>query len=146
MRRAVLALLALAPAVWPVAASAGEADLTVSDAWMRVIVPSRPAAGYFTVSNKADVSVDLTAVSSPACASVMLHRSMEENGVGRMMMIDKVPVPAKGSVAFEPGGYHLMCMSPSSAMAPGASVPVTLTFSSGATLTSDFAVKGAAGQ
>ena len=111
-----------------------------------MIVPSRPAAGYFTVSNAGDSAIDLTGASSSACASLMLHRSVEENGIGKMMMVDKVPVPAKGSAAFAPGGYHLMCMSPSTAVTPGATVPVTLSFSNGKSRTVDFAVKGATGE
>jgi len=136
----------LATAMMPLSAFGTETALTVSDAWMRVIVPSRPAAGYFTVTNGSDAAIDLTAAASPGCASLMLHRSMEENGIGKMMMVAKVPVPAKGRVAFEPGGYHLMCMSPSAQMTPGAMIPVTLTFSNGENLTAEFAVKGATGE
>ena len=61
------------------------------------------------------------------------------------MMVHSVTVPAHGSVAFAPGGYHLMCMAPSDAMKPGASVPVTLKFATG-DVTIDFAVKGATGE
>ena len=58
----------------------------------------------------------------------MLHRSVNDNGQERMEMVDSVPVPAHGEVKFEPGGYHLMCMSPTAEAARGRSVPVTLSF------------------
>ena len=32
-------------------------------------------------------------------------------------------MPAAGTVEFEPGGYHLMCMKPKPAMKPGAHGP-----------------------
>ena len=57
-----------------------------------------------------------------------------------------VDIPAGGSVAFAPNGYHLMCMSPTPEMKPGASVPVTLLFQGGEKLTANFAVRNAAGK
>ena len=75
----------------------------------------------------------------------MLHRSVNDNGQERMEMVDSVPVPAHGEVRFEPGGYHLMCMSPTAEAARGHSVPVTLSFQDGGSLTASFAVRGATG-
>ena len=62
------------------------------------------------------------------------------------VMVDSVDVPAHGSVSFEPGGYHLMCMKPSSAVKPGNSVKMTLGFGDGGTLTADFHVRNAKGE
>lgn len=75
----------------------------------------------------------------------MLHRSVNDNGQERMEMVDSVPVPAHGEVRFEPGGYHLMCMSPTAEAARGRSVPVTLRFKDGGSLTASFPVRGATG-
>jgi copper(I)-binding protein len=76
----------------------------------------------------------------------MLHKSETVNGVDQMVHVDSVPVPAHQSVTFAPGGFHLMCMSPAASLKPGTTVPVTLSFKDGGTLTSDFAVRGVAGQ
>jgi periplasmic copper chaperone A len=75
----------------------------------------------------------------------MLHRSVNDNGQERMEMVDSVPVPAHGEVRFEPGGYHLMCMSPTAEAARGRSVPVTLRFQDGGSLVASFPVHGATG-
>ena len=75
----------------------------------------------------------------------MLHRSVNDNGQERMEMVDSVSVPAHGEVKFEPGGYHLMCMAPTEAAARGRSVPVTLRFKDGGSLTASFPVRGATG-
>jgi len=75
----------------------------------------------------------------------MLHRSVDDNGQERMEMVGSVPVPAHGEVKFEPGGYHLMCMSPTAAVARGRSVPVTLRFKDGGSLVASFPVRGATG-
>jgi periplasmic copper chaperone A len=127
-------------------ASANEDGLTLSDAWVRVVVPSRPAAGYFSVKNGGDAARALTGASSPACGHVMLHQSKKVNGIEKMLMVKKVAVPAHGTLKFAPTGYHLMCMKPSADMKPGQEVPVTLRFEDGETLTGQFKVYGAGGK
>lgn len=127
-------------------AHAGDSDLSISDAWIRMIVQSRPAAGYFKLANNGDADQSLTGASSPACGNIMLHKSVTVDGADKMEMVMKVAVPAHDSLEFAPHGYHLMCMKPSADMKPGADVPVTLEFESGATLTADFKVKGATGE
>ena len=57
--------------------------------------------------------------------------------------VTNVVVPALGTVAFQAGGYHRMCASPSSAISPGKKVPFTLAFQKIAPLTMNFAVCGA---
>jgi hypothetical protein len=63
-----------------------------------------------------------------------------------MAMIKTIDIPAHGSVSFAPGGYHLMCMSPSQQMIPGHSVAVLLHFANGGEITASFPVRSAAGK
>ena len=138
---AALVLLATGPAL------AGEgAGMAVQDAWMRMLIPSRPAAGYFVLRNDGDAPRQLVGAQSPACGGLMLHRSLKEGGQDRMEMVKSVEVPAHGTVRFAPGGFHLMCMSPTAAVKPGGDVPITLRFANGASVTASFAVKGATGE
>ena len=134
------AALVFAPVGFAFAAPAG---VTLEKPWIRLIIKQRPAAGYFTLKNESSAPVDLDGASSAACGMVMLHQSKEENGVEKMLPVKSVTVPAHGSVSFAPGGYHLMCMKPQ--MKVGDSVPMTLKFSDGASLTATFPVKGAGG-
>jgi copper(I)-binding protein len=129
-----------------VPATADEPGLEVSGAYMQIIIPSVPAAGYFTLKNNGDVDRVLVEASSPGCESVMMHKSESVGGMVKMLMVDSVPVPAHQSVAFAPGSFHLMCMSPAESMKPGISVPVILTFEGGISLTSDFPVRSAGGK
>lgn len=108
---------------------------------MQTTIPSVPGAGYFTLENKGETGRELVGASSPGCGSVMLHKSEEVDGVSTMHHVDGVPVPAHKSITFAPGGYHLMCMSPTASLKPGNSVPVTLTFKNGDKLTGDFPVR-----
>ncbi|MFZ0558458.1 MAG: copper chaperone PCu(A)C [Methylovirgula sp.] len=119
--------------------------IRVSDAWLRTVIPSRPAAGYFTLSNTTAETKDLVGAASPACGMLMLHQSLRQNGVETMVMVKEVAVPAHGVVKFAPGGYHLMCMSPGKDVTPGHSVLVTLKFKDGASITATFPVRGVTG-
>ena len=115
--------------------------LSVSTPWIRYLLPSIPAAAYMTIHNDADTPATLTAASSPACGILMLHQSQDTSGMAMMMSVPSIKIPAHGSVTFAPGGYHLMCMSPS--MKLGAKIPITLTFQDGATLPVTAPVYGA---
>ena len=59
-------------------ACAGEAGLALSDPWFRLVMPSLPAAGYFTLSNSSATPQTLVGAASPACctkASIKAARS-----------------------------------------------------------------------
>jgi hypothetical protein len=124
------------------ALAAGGGGITVEKPWLRLIIKTRPAAGYFTLHNGTGAAVELTGASSSACGMLMLHQSQEVKGVEKMLPVNSVAIPAHGTISFAPGGYHLMCMSPRNAMAVGADVPVTLKFADGTDVTAQFPVKG----
>ena len=128
------------------ATAASAADVVVSGGWFRALPSGQPAGGYFTMRNSGGAPAELVAASSTACGMLMLHQSVESSGTSRMMDVKSVRVPAGGTVAFAPGGYHLMCMDPAPVMTPGKRVPVTLVFSDGSKTDADFAVKNAAGR
>jgi periplasmic copper chaperone A len=141
---AAAAILALA-AMMPGAAAQAPDGLTLSGQWFRFIMSSRPAAGYFDLSNSSATPATLTGASSSACGRLMLHKSVTKDGTESMVMVPKVAVPAHGSLKFAPGGYHLMCMQPAAAMRPGKTVPVTLEFAGGKSLEANFPVRNATG-
>ena len=124
-------------------AQAVASDVSVANGWVRFIVSSRPAAGYFVLNNSTNAVIKLVAASSPGCGQLMLHQSRNINGVETMAPVESVEVSAHGSVSFTPGGYHLMCMSPNAKLSSGSSVPITLKFATGRTITADFSVRGA---
>jgi hypothetical protein len=128
------------------AASAAPNGLTINGQWFRLIMPSLPAAGYFSLSNATAAPQKLVGAASPACRTLILHKSISANGTERMVMVSSVVVPARGKIEFAPGGYHLMCMSPTAAMKPGRSVPVTLRLADGQTVAANFPVRSATGK
>lgn len=120
--------------------------LSVSNAWIRLLPAGIPAAGYFTLHNDGTTTLRLVGAASTAFAQVMMHRTIEANGQSRMEMVDAVPVPAGGEVAFSPAGYHLMLMQPTRKIALGERVPIRLRLSDGTTLSVDFLVRGPDGK
>lgn len=131
---AVPCLLAAAPAY---------AQLSVSNAWIRYLLPSVPAGGYMTLHNDSESDAILTGASSPDCGTLMLHKSEDKSGTEMMVKVDSIKVPAHGEVKFEQGGYHLMCMKPN--MKLDERVPVTLKFKDGTALLLTMPVYGPAG-
>jgi copper(I)-binding protein len=145
-RLRVATMLATAGLLMGVGLALGaEPSIAVEEPWLRFIIAARPAAAYLTLSNNTDHVVTLTGASSPGCSSLMLHQSVAEGGQQTMVMVDSIDVPAHGSISFSPGGYHLMCMDPTATTRPGASVPVTLTFADGETVSASFPVRNATG-
>lgn len=136
-------IIASCIALFSMSAFAG--NLALSNTWIRYLPAGVPAGGYFTLSNSSHHPVTLKGVHSAVFGMVMMHRSVQENGVSKMLPVDRVDVPADGTVEFKPGGYHLMLMSPKSKIAPGETIPLTLEFSNGETLTGQFAVRGPGG-
>jgi len=120
-----------------------QSSVTITKPWMRYLLPSIPAAGYMLVQNSGDADAVITGAASPDCGTLMLHKSTDDSGMAMMMDMQTITVPAHGSVAFAPGGYHLMCMSPT--MKVGGHVPVTLTLQDGSKIPASLPVYGAQG-
>jgi copper(I)-binding protein len=137
------AIAALALLIFAVPAKAAP---TVSNGWIRLLPADLPAAGYFDLHNGGDKTISLTGASSPACGMLMLHKSEKVGGMMHMEDVASVDVAPRATLKFAPGGYHLMCMKPNPALKPSAHVAVTLVFSNGAKVTSEFAVRNAAGK
>lgn len=114
-----------------------------SHAWIRVLPGNLPAGAYVTLRNDSAQPVDLTGASSAAYAEVMLHHSSTAGGMSRMSMVDALTVPAHGNAVLAPAGYHLMLMKAKTPVKPGDTVQLTLKFSDGSTLSTDFAARPA---
>ena len=132
-----MTLRSLAIALLLVAGVANATDsptVKASSGWLRVLPGSLPAGGYVSFENVSDRAVSIVGASSPDYADAMIHRSSTDGGMGRMEMVDSVPLPPKGTVAFSPGGYHVMLMDAKHPVKPGDKLVVTFRLSNGETL------------
>jgi copper(I)-binding protein len=121
--------------------AAGAHAISATNAWVRWLPNNLPSAGYVTLNNASDKRIDLTDISSPDYGSAMLHRTVSNGSTTNMVMVDKVEVPAHGSLTIAPVGYHIMLEQPTRKIAPGDTVHLKLKFSDGETLDTPFAVK-----
>ena len=126
--------------------AAEAAPFEITDGWFRALPGKLPAGGYFTAYNGTNGEVSILGADSDACGMLMMHRSSNRGGMSSMDMVDKVIVPAGGTVHFAPGGYHLMCDNPTAKMKVGNKVAVSLKLSNGSSITAGFVVKNAAGK
>lgn len=115
--------------------------VSASDCWVRLLPAAVPSGGFLKLTNTADKPAMVTSVSSPAYAEVMMHQTTETDGISKMSMVDELTIPAGGSLALEPGSYHLMLEKPSATLAVGDSITLEFTLSSGQSFTTECELK-----
>ena len=103
----ILSLLLLC--LLPLAAQAQDVKLgalTVTQPWLRATIGAlRNTAGYMTIVNDGALPQRLVAVEIAGAERVEIHETRD----GMMMMrAEGVEIPPGGSLAFQPGGWHLM--------------------------------------
>jgi periplasmic copper chaperone A len=131
---AILAFLLVALSVAACGGSVGSGGsgagtLVVTGAWVRAAPAGAQSAAYFTIGNGTGADDTLVGVSTTAAQSAGLHQTTTDStGMTGMQMTESIKVPAGGSVALQPGGYHVMLTGLASALKAGASVELMLTF------------------
>lgn len=104
-------------------------DITVEQCWVRLLPSHLPSAGYFVIHNNSEEAVEVLAAATPSYDDVMLHETVEEDGMTKMKMADSLSVPARGSLDFTPGGLHAMFEQPTGKLEIGDTMQMELLFS-----------------
>lgn len=121
---AALFLAAAAPA------TAQTGAVRIEHPWSRA-TPAGATAGvaYMTIENGSNAEDRLTGVSSNVAAATEIHEMKTADGVMKMRAVsDGLAVPAHGSVALKPGGYHVMMIGLKKPLKAGETVILTLDF------------------
>lgn len=109
------------------AASAGHAQVTVNNPWVRATVPQQQATGAFMqISTPKDSR--LVAVRSPLTPTAELHEMTMQDNVMRMRQVPGIALPAGKGAELKPGGYHVMLMGLKQQVKEGETVALTLVF------------------
>jgi len=117
--------------VLPAALYAGT-PLEVEDAWIRAAPPTAQVlAGYLTLRNTGDRTLEITGARSPDFSGIEIHRTIEENGVARMVRLESIPLAPGARLRLEPGAMHLMLFDPEHPFRPGDTVRLELLYSGG---------------
>ena len=113
------------------AAATAEAQSVVVKAAYAVEPPpsQNVTAGYMIVENQDAAEIALVSAASESAEAVELHTMETEGGMMRMRRVERIGVPAKGSVELKPGGLHLMFIDFRREIKDGEELTVTLHFS-----------------
>lgn len=105
------------------------AEIEIDNASLRPpVVAGGNGAAFFTIINHGPAD-RLIAASAPAARSVELHTHIRDGDVLRMRKVDAIAVPERGRAELKPGGDHVMLFGlDPAATAPGARLPLTLSF------------------
>ncbi len=136
MRLFALLLASLLTFISPTSAFAKtpvSTDITsVKDsAWVRWLPNALPAAGYITLQNSSDQSLDVTKITSPDYGRITTYQTVTDSESSKMVKVDKFTIPAKGKFALVPGSYHIMFEKPTHLITPGDNVGVIFFLSDG---------------
>ena len=116
--------------------------LEVREAWVAEAPPgARVQAAYMQLRNGGSAPLTVTAATSPAFASVELHRTVQEGGVARMEKLSGLALAPGESVSLAPGGLHLMLIAPRQRLSEGEAVPLALHLDSGAAVSVEAVVR-----
>ena len=113
-----------------------DSTIEINAPWIRSAPPSVSVmAGYLNLSNHSHQAVTVDAVSSPQFHSIELHRTKLQNGMMHMQQIERLTLESGDTIAFEPGGYHLMLMDPHQPLTRGKTAELIFKFSNGEKIT-----------
>lgn len=120
--------------------------LTLTNCWVRLLPAHLPSAGYLVLHNQTDQAFTVLAARSPHYANVMIHETIELNGMSRMQMVEHTQVASKASLVFEPGGLHLMFSQPTGQLQVGQQMELELLLEGAQKITANCKVNEAKAQ
>ncbi len=104
-----------------------QAQVEVSQAWVRATVAQQKATGAFLqLKSKSDAR--LVEVRSQVAGISEMHEMAMDGSVMKMRAIARLELPAGQIVELKPGGLHLMLMDLKAPIKAGDKVPLTLVF------------------
>lgn len=133
--RPALAVLISAILALTAACSSSEPVLTIADPYAKAMPAGEMTAAFATVTNTTGADIEIVEARSDAADMVELHEMTMDGSTMAMSAVDKIVVPADGSVTLEPGGLHVMLMGLVDDLNPGDDVTITLVLSTGDEIT-----------
>jgi len=143
MRSRLLAITAGVTLALAMAACGNGSGVEVSDAWARASAGVQNAgAVYMAISaGEADRLVAASVAPEVAAMAQVHETSMNEDGAMMMGQVSAIDVPSEGSVALEPGGFHIMLMELVEPLTDGATFEMELTFENAGAITVEVEVR-----
>ncbi len=110
----------------------GAPGIALTDAVILLpLVSGNPGVAYFTVSQASGAARKLVGIGVDGAGRAEMHESKTAGGVSSMDEVKAVEIEPGKSVAFKPGGYHVMLFDVDKALKPGMTRELTATFDNG---------------
>ena len=104
------------------------------DMYARATPPSAETSALFgQFVNSSDKDHYIVSAETKAAGKVELHDVIMEGDVMKMRRVEKIKIPANGSVTLKPGSLHIMLFNLEKPLAEGNIIPVKITFANGET-------------
>jgi len=143
MKKILLSLIFVFVAAMAQAEPAG--PFNWSSAYLRE-TPSKIAAAYVQIENSTNADDALIGASANWAERIELHQiQTDENGVMKMLPIEKISLPKNGVAVLQQGGYHLMIFGIKNKLNVDEKKDINLKFEKAGTVTIPFTVQPLSG-
>ena len=104
-------------------------DIVIKDPWVRLMPPtSKVSAAYMRIENKGDSKDVLLWAKSSVSKITQLHKTINSNGIMKMVRVKKFTINPKQTLVLKPGGYHIMLIDLKHPLKKGEKVTLWLKF------------------
>ncbi len=122
--------------------SSQSTGIVIQDPWVRSAPSNAPTLGAFMeIHNNSNQNVKLISAHAEGYKDVQLHRTIDDDGMMRMVEQEFIPVTANGKIHLKPGSWHMMLIRPEKVPAKGELVLITLKFDNGSSQVVGFNVR-----
>jgi copper(I)-binding protein len=110
------------------------ANITSDGVYARATPPSAATSAMFGhFMNSSDTDRYIVSAETEAAGKVELHNMIMEGDLMKMRQVEKIKIPAKGSVELKPGSLHIMLFNLKKPLTENNKIPVKMTFANGET-------------
>jgi len=103
--------------------------LHIDHPWSRALpAVAKTGAVYLVIANHGEHADTLQGADTPVAGKVEMHEHVHQDGLMKMQQVADLPIAAGESLAFQPGGYHLMLFNLTKPLTAGEHFPLTLHF------------------
>lgn len=112
-------------------------NMGIGQPWSRAMPPTASTGALFlSIENQGPADRLLSAQVEIADAAE-LHTHVHQDGLMKMMQVDGIDVPARGTLELKPGSYHIMLIGLRQPLREGGHFPVRLEFANAGSIELD---------